>query len=131
MNSPVLGVMIRLRACIIGEPICPQKSCCRRSLSNPCHQGTAVRRDEVIDTSVVQAGSYWLRHWSPGRPAQGIPTHMCRANGRNWHVSDMPTLLSDVRCWVNSGKHLLAASISPFDPERTWTPRPATLVALI
>jgi hypothetical protein len=28
----------------------------------------------------------------------------------------MPTLLSDVRCWVNSGKHLLAASISPFDP---------------
>jgi ion channel len=25
----------------------------------------------------------------------------------------MPTLLSDVRCWVNSGKHLLAASISP------------------
>jgi hypothetical protein len=44
---------------------------------------------------------------------------MCRANGRNWHVSDMPTLLSDVRCWVNSGKHLLAASISPFDPELT------------
>jgi hypothetical protein len=31
-----------------------------------------------------------------------------------------PTLLSDVRCWVNSGKHLLAASISPFDPKRTF-----------
>ena len=34
------------------------------------------------------------------------------------HRTDMPTLLSDVRCWVNSGKHLLAASISPFDPLR-------------
>jgi hypothetical protein len=31
----------------------------------------------------------------------------------------MPTLLSDVRCWVNSGKHLLAASISEFDPQRS------------
>jgi hypothetical protein len=36
-----------------------------------------------------------------------------------WHRTDMPTLLSDVRCWVNSGKHLLAASISPFDPYAT------------
>jgi hypothetical protein len=34
----------------------------------------------------------------------------------------MPTLLSDVRCWVNSGKHLLAASISPFDPH-VWSGR--------
>ena len=30
--------------------------------------------------------------------------------------SDMPTALSDVRFWGQSGKHLLAASISPFDP---------------
>src|SRR5258706_5553688 len=30
----------------------------------------------------------------------------------------MPTALSDVRFW-GAGKHLLAASISPFDPERT------------
>jgi hypothetical protein len=33
----------------------------------------------------------------------------------------MPTLLSDVRCWGQSGKHLLAASISLFDPTRTST----------
>ena len=38
------------------------------------------------------------------------------------HRTDMPTILSDVRCWVNSGKHLLAASISPFDPLRTSGP---------
>jgi hypothetical protein len=31
-------------------------------------------------------------------------------------------LLSDVRCWGQSGKHLLAASISPFDPERSSHP---------
>jgi hypothetical protein len=37
---------------------------------------------------------------------------------QNRHVSDMPTALSDVRFW-GAGKHLLAASISPFDPE--WT----------
>ena len=35
------------------------------------------------------------------------------------HRTDTPTLLSDVRSWVNSGKHLLAASISHFDPFRT------------
>src|SRR6202035_3128127 len=34
----------------------------------------------------------------------------------------MPTLLSDVRCWGQSGKHLLAASISPFDPEPDLAP---------
>ena len=35
---------------------------------------------------------------------------------RLWHETDMPKYLGDVRCWVNSGKHLLAASISGFDP---------------
>jgi hypothetical protein len=31
----------------------------------------------------------------------------------------MPKYLGDVRCWVNSGKHLLALSFSGFDPHRT------------
>jgi hypothetical protein len=34
----------------------------------------------------------------------------------------MPTLLSDVRCWVNSGNHLLFPSISHFDPQRKRGP---------
>jgi hypothetical protein len=38
---------------------------------------------------------------------------------RSWHETDMPLLLPHVRCWVRSGKHLLAASISPFDPLRS------------
>jgi len=36
-----------------------------------------------------------------------------------WHETDMPKYLGDVRCWVNSGKHLLALSFSGLDPERT------------
>jgi hypothetical protein len=32
----------------------------------------------------------------------------------------MPTLLSEVCCWGQSGKHLLAASISLFDPLQKW-----------
>ena len=43
----------------------------------------------------------------------------------------MPTLLSDVRCWVNSGKHLLAASISPFDPLQTFALVQATALGKV
>src|SRR6266481_9002261 len=32
------------------------------------------------------------------------------------HETDMPKYLGDVRCWVNSGKHMLASSFSGFDP---------------
>jgi hypothetical protein len=42
------------------------------------------------------------------------------AEVRVWHETDLPKYFGDVRCWVNSGKHLLAASISPLDPERTY-----------
>jgi hypothetical protein len=31
----------------------------------------------------------------------------------------MPKYLGDVRCWVNSGKHVLIASFSGFDPQAT------------
>ena len=39
-----------------------------------------------------------------------------------WHKTDKPTPLLNVRYRVNRGKHLLAASISGFDPERTSGP---------
>jgi hypothetical protein len=32
----------------------------------------------------------------------------------------MPKYLGDVRCWVKSGKHLLALSFSGFDPQATF-----------
>jgi hypothetical protein len=31
------------------------------------------------------------------------------------HEAEMPKYLGDVRCWVNSGKHMLALSFSVFD----------------
>ena len=37
-----------------------------------------------------------------------------------WHETDMPKDLGDVRCWVNSGKHMLAWSFSGFDPVQTF-----------
>ena len=43
----------------------------------------------------------------------------CSANVSSWHETDMPKYLGDVRCWVNSGKHLLSLSFSGFDPNRT------------
>src|SRR5712671_6154026 len=33
-----------------------------------------------------------------------------------WHETDMPKYLGDVRCWVNSGNHMLSLSFSGFDP---------------
>ena len=35
------------------------------------------------------------------------------------HETDMPKYLGNVRCWVNSGKHLLSLSFSGFDPKET------------
>jgi hypothetical protein len=37
---------------------------------------------------------------------------------RFWHEPDMPQQSLYVRCRGQSGKHLLLASISPFDPKR-------------
>src|SRR6476660_8168640 len=34
------------------------------------------------------------------------------------HETDMPKYLGDVRCWVNSGNHMLSLSFSGFDPSR-------------
>jgi hypothetical protein len=47
---------------------------------------------------------------------------------RNWHETDIPTALRDVRSQGQSGKHLVAASISPFDPSAT-SRRPVRVVA--
>src|SRR4051812_15372903 len=96
MNSLVLGMMSRLRARITWKALCPQKPRCRRSFSNPGHHGTAVRCDEMIDTTVVQAGNYGLRHHSPSSCKEYQLT-VSRANGSNWHQPDMPGRSDDVR----------------------------------
>jgi hypothetical protein len=38
---------------------------------------------------------------------------------RIWHKSEVSPWSLHVRCWVNTGRHLLAARISGFDPQAT------------
>jgi hypothetical protein len=40
-------------------------------------------------------------------------------NVRVWHETDMPPWSLYVRCWGQSGKHILALSFSAFDPTET------------
>src|SRR5258705_8346244 len=47
-----------------------------------------------------------------------------------WHETDMPKYLGDVRCWVNSGNHMLALRFSAFDPQRTLSRIYSTMFAL-
>jgi hypothetical protein len=48
---------------------------------------------------------------------------------RNWHETDMPTTLRDVRFQGQSGKHVLVRRFSAFDP--MYGPDDNLLVALI
>jgi hypothetical protein len=41
---------------------------------------------------------------------------------RSRHRTDIPKYLSNVRYWMNSGKHMLALSFSEFDPIETMAP---------
>jgi hypothetical protein len=47
---------------------------------------------------------------------------------RFWHKCEVPTASSYVRVWRQSGKHLLAMSVSHFDPTRTSALIPSRLV---
>src|SRR5712671_5046595 len=47
------------------------------------------------------------------------PTVLAKRRMSAWHETDMPKYLGDVRCCVNSGKHVLALSFSGFDPAAT------------
>src|SRR6476646_3358259 len=60
------------------------------------------------------------RGWPRGGGRARLPCAPSqRSQFRNWHETDMPKYLGDVRCWVNSRKHVLTASFSGFDPTAT------------
>jgi len=44
---------------------------------------------------------------------------MTFAKDSSWHKCEVPTALRNVWCWGQSRKHLLARSISHFDPTET------------
>jgi len=63
----------------------------------------------------VKARGYNLDIKNP--PEAGEIDDLCHF--RSWHRTDILTLLSDVRYRGHSRRHLLAASISHFDPTET------------
>ena len=57
---------------------------------------------------------------APTNAAKREKSSLQRGAVHTWHRTDMPSPFNDVRCLDQSGKHLLGASISPFDQERTF-----------
>jgi hypothetical protein len=54
-----------------------------------------------------------------GRVRQRDDRKQDRHDARDRTIRGALASFSDVRCWGQSGKHLLAESISPFDPSAT------------
>src|SRR5580765_6622441 len=73
-----------------------------------------IAQTGVHDAAQLGSGDHTTRH--PVRPPQLAA--FFSSNVACWHETDMPKYLGDVRCWVNSGKHMLAWSFSGFDPYR-------------
>ncbi|MGC2319686.1 MAG: hypothetical protein WA615_24835, partial [Bradyrhizobium sp.] len=73
-------------------------------------------------SSFAQVGNGSIEPFRIRRTRLMFPRHRIvtlQSDFRCWHLSDMPKYLGDVRCWVNSGKHLLTVSFSDFDPTAT------------
>jgi hypothetical protein len=62
------------------------------------------------------ASGYGTRGWATR--AAGLS----RSDFVLWHETDMPTAMRDVRSRGQSGKHILAVSLSGFDPGCVKTP---------
>src|SRR6266404_9060977 len=72
----------------------------------------------VYDRDLIRGGHYGQRSCEPHLQAEHMaaPTNAAKREESScqlgavhtWHKTDMPKYLGDVRCWVNSGKHLLA-----------------------
>src|SRR6267143_3695369 len=80
---------------------------------------------EVDDTSILRTEALHCYHY----PLSSLPASRLllprsgleRSDFVLWHETDMPTAMRDVRSRGQSGKHLLAARISPFDPKQSWS----------
>src|SRR5258705_11396134 len=82
-------------------------------------------RMRVYDRDLIRGGHYGQRSCEPHLQAEHMAAPTNAANreesscqlgaAHTWHETDMPKSLGDVRCWVNSGKHLLALSFTGFD----------------
>jgi hypothetical protein len=57
--------------------------------------------------------------WRQARSNPHFTTTRGRRHFRSWHKCEVPIAPSNVRVWRRTGKHLLARSISHFDPDGT------------
>jgi hypothetical protein len=60
-----------------------------------------------------------LNRAKPGELPVELASKFSAPDFRSWHFPDVLTALSDVRFRMRSGKHMLASSFSPFDPNQT------------
>src|SRR5258707_13290726 len=82
-----------------------------------------------FDRDLIRGGHYGQRSYEPRQKAghMAAPTNAAKREEspcqpgavHTWHETYMPKYLGDVRCWVNSGNHMLSLSFSALDPERT------------
>jgi hypothetical protein len=131
-RNPERQLEIRRSATFVVSMSPSGRFCCRNPHTDGA--GTAGAFFETIDCHSLDCGGdlrstlltlATLKQRAKGRTVVAglFAEAFNRLLQQNRHRTDMPTLLSDVRCWVNSGKHLLAASISEFDPSATSAPK--------
>jgi hypothetical protein len=84
-----------------------------------------LKTANVLDLSVPQT-----RLARVDQPIEWPGCFACEARVCLWHRTDMPIAFCDVSCWGQSGKHLLSASISPFDPQRSSNRAPPLSIRL-
>jgi hypothetical protein len=70
---------------------------------------------ELIEATLLSLSSQSATSLSALAPRSGLE----RSDFVRWHETDMPTAMRDVRSRGQSGKHILAVSLSGFDPLRT------------
>jgi hypothetical protein len=115
-----------------------------RSIDRLCALGYDVReigQGERISADRHRGAIYPARRRRTGaagrgiNPADRVDRHACRLRqGEAVRLRHALTLAPNVRYWENSGKHLLAASISPFDPQPDiphWDSLPSPVLDLL
>src|SRR3977135_3960636 len=96
----------------------------RRSGQPTCASASRMR---AFDRDLIRGGHYGQRSCETAPTGR---THGCTDQQRDvkislansgavhaWHKSDAPERINDVRSWGESGRNMLAASLSAFDPK--------------
>ena len=73
---------------------------------------------KTIGPLLIEINSWRLNLKTRALELRTLNRNVCEGTDVScWHEPDIPKYLGDVRCWVNSGKHVLALRFSGFDPK--------------